>query len=71
MGIKGAKHVIAVNTDRDAPIFKLAELGIVADLEDVVAALLVAAGEGVTGADAGAGGSAGAAGASAAGAAAP
>lgn len=43
MGIKGAKHIIAVNTDRDAPIFKLAELGIVADLEEVVGALLAAA----------------------------
>jgi len=40
MGIKGAKHVIAVNSDRDAPIFKLAEVGILADLGAVVEALL-------------------------------
>ncbi len=46
MGIKGAKHIIAVNTDRDAPILKLAEVGIVADFEDVVGALLAAAGDG-------------------------
>ena len=46
MGIKGAKHVIAVNTDRDAPIFKLAEVGIVADLEAVVGALLAAVADG-------------------------
>lgn len=46
MGIKGAKHIVAVNTDRDAPIFRLAELGIVADLEDIVGALLAVIGVG-------------------------
>jgi len=42
LGIKGAKHVIAVNTDSGAPIFKVAELGIVAGYQEVVAALLAA-----------------------------
>ena len=54
MGIKGAKHIIAVNTDRDAPIFKLAEVGIVADLEAVVGALLAATADGTGDGDAGA-----------------
>jgi electron transfer flavoprotein alpha subunit len=40
MGIRGAKHIIAVNTDRNAPILKLAELGIVGDLHQVVLAML-------------------------------
>jgi electron transfer flavoprotein alpha subunit len=39
MGIKGARHIIAVNTDQDAPIFRLAELGIVAPIEEFVGAL--------------------------------
>jgi electron transfer flavoprotein alpha subunit len=42
MGIKGAKHIIAVNTDPDAPIFKLAELGVVRNFEEIVSALLAA-----------------------------
>ncbi|MEZ5122777.1 MAG: electron transfer flavoprotein subunit alpha/FixB family protein [Solirubrobacterales bacterium] len=42
MGIKGAKHIIAVNRDPDAPIFKVAELGVVGDFAEVVAALLAA-----------------------------
>lgn len=43
MGIKGAKHIIAVNMDPRAPIFKHAEMGVHGDLADVVAALLEAA----------------------------
>jgi electron transfer flavoprotein alpha subunit len=32
-----AEHVIAINTDPDAPIFAHAQLGLVADLHDVLA----------------------------------
>jgi electron transfer flavoprotein alpha subunit len=43
-GMQGAGTVIAVNRDRHAPIFAVADHGIVADLEDVLPALLAAAG---------------------------
>ncbi|MGD8624049.1 MAG: electron transfer flavoprotein subunit alpha/FixB family protein [Anaerolineae bacterium] len=38
-GMKTAKVIVAVNTDPEAPIFKLANYGIVADLFDVVPAM--------------------------------
>jgi hypothetical protein len=40
VGIKGARRVIAINKDRDAPIFQLADLGVVADALDVLPAVI-------------------------------
>jgi electron transfer flavoprotein alpha subunit len=39
VGMKGAAHIIAINKDRDAPIFKLSDLGIVGDVLKVLPAL--------------------------------
>ncbi|MBI2461026.1 MAG: electron transfer flavoprotein subunit alpha/FixB family protein [Candidatus Rokubacteria bacterium] len=39
-GIRGAGTIIAVNTDRSAPIFSVAHLGVVGDWREVVTALL-------------------------------
>jgi electron transfer flavoprotein alpha subunit len=35
-GMSGARHVVAINTDPAAPIFRLAHLGLVADLYEVL-----------------------------------
>jgi electron transfer flavoprotein alpha subunit len=40
VGMKGAKHIVAVNKDASAPIFGLADLGIVADVNAVLPALI-------------------------------
>ena len=40
VGMKGAKRVIAINRDADAPIFRLADLGIIGDALSVVPTLI-------------------------------
>jgi electron transfer flavoprotein alpha subunit len=38
-GMSQARHIVAINSDPEAPIFKLAHLGLVADLRDVLSEL--------------------------------
>ncbi len=40
VGMKGAKRIVAVNKDPDAPIFRLADLGVVADALQFLPALI-------------------------------
>ena len=39
-GISGAKYLVAVNTDPEAPIFKVAQLGVVGDWKAVATKLI-------------------------------
>ncbi|BAS26085.1 electron transfer flavoprotein subunit alpha/FixB family protein [Limnochorda pilosa] len=41
-GIAGAKHVVAINKDAEAPIFRVAELGLVGDWKEVLPAFIQA-----------------------------
>jgi len=40
VGMKGAKHIVAINRDRDAPIFKICDLGVVGDALKILPALI-------------------------------
>lgn len=46
VGMRDAKHVIAINKDRHAPIFAMADLGVVGDVNKVLPRLLEALGAG-------------------------
>ena len=45
VGMKGSKTIIAINKDPEAPIFSIADLGIIGDVHKVLPALLAALGE--------------------------
>jgi len=42
VGMKGAKHIIAINKDSEAPIFGIADLGIIGDVHKVMPSLIEA-----------------------------
>ena len=39
-GMNKSEHIIAINTDPEAEIFKMADIGIIGDLKEVIPALI-------------------------------
>jgi electron transfer flavoprotein alpha subunit len=42
VGMKGAKNIIAINKDKDAPILQIADLGVVGDAQKLLPRLIEA-----------------------------